>query len=67
MEGRLATKLKYIFTPPTTGPAQCVELVLVAAALQWYIRPMVRPCRETVTSVPLVLDKLYTLESGGTG
>ena len=34
VEGRLAKKLKYIFTPPTTGPAQRVELVLVAAALQ---------------------------------
>ena len=27
-------KLKNIFTPPTTGPAQLLELVLVAAALQ---------------------------------
>ena len=34
MGGRLATKLKYILTPPTTGLAQRVELVLVAAALQ---------------------------------
>ena len=34
VEGRLATKLKYIFTFPTTGPAQRAELVLVAAALQ---------------------------------
>ena len=34
VEEKLAAKLKYIFTPPTTGPAQRVELVLVAAALQ---------------------------------
>ena len=27
-------KLKNTFTPPTTGPAQLLELVLVAAALQ---------------------------------
>ena len=66
MEGRLATKVKYIFTPPTTGPAQLVELVLVAAALQWYMRPLMRLFRETITSVPLVVEMLYTLESGGT-
>ena len=29
-----AMKLKNTFTPPTTGPAQLLELVLVAAALQ---------------------------------
>ena len=34
MEGRLATKIMYPFTPPTTGLAQLAVLFLLAAALQ---------------------------------
>ena len=34
VEGRLATKIMYPFTPPTTGPTQLAVLLLLAATLQ---------------------------------
>ena len=43
---------------PLDQSVQLLELVLVAAALQY---DHWRPCRETVTSVPLVPEMLYTL------